>query len=379
MSNSYKYKNSDLQNMNYSNLTKLIYQELSWLPLYIKEDGKVIRNADNNAEKYILDSLKIMKLKTKDLKGKKIFNIGTGRESRFFASHGADVTHIDIGPESVRELKNWTKKNKLKVTSNQIDIADAEIGKNSFDIIFLSGIYQHIKFPALALVKFINALKKNGLMYMGFYRSGEFKYFIVDAIRYILPLKLMSRVRDINSLLFTFGEHNHYQSSRVMDDFFVPRKHNFHPKDIISDIKLLGGSVHYFDNDFRDYHHKGHSYFSIGGDRIYITKKTNKVTNIDKIKNKLKTLEGKNQIFGIKYKEKLINENIELLKKIKTYFETGFINEINLICLCIGLYQFTRPFEFENSFYFQETKRKGRHEVLNLYLNNFISNFSIKR
>ena len=366
-------------NVDYKNLTKLIYQELSWLPLYIKQDGKVIRNADNNAEKYITDSLKIMKLKTKDLKNKKVFNIGTGRESRFFASHGADVTHIDIGPESVNELKNWTKKHKFKVNTNQIDIADAEIGKNKFDIIFLSGIYQHIKYPALALVKFINALKKNGLMYMGFYRSGEFKYFIVDAIRYILPLKYMSKVRDINSILFTLGEYNHYQSSRVMDDFYVPRKHNFHPKDVISDIKLLGGSVFYFDNDFRDYDHKGHSYFSVGGDRIYITKKSNKVSNLNKIKNKLKTLEGRNQIFEVKYKEDIINENIELFKKIKTYFDTGFINETNLISLSIGLYQFTRPFEFENSYYFQLTKKKDRHEVLNLYLKNFVKNFSIKR
>ena len=366
-------------NVDYKNLTKLIYQELSWLPLYIKQDGKVIRNADNNAEKYITDSLKIMKLKTKDLKNKKVFNIGTGRESRFFASHGADVTHIDIGPESVNELKNWIKKNKFKVNTNQIDIADAEIGKNKFDIIFLSGIYQHIKYPALALVKFINALKKNGLMYMGFYRSGEFKYFIVDAIRYILPLKYMSKVRDINSILFTLGEYNHYQSSRVMDDFYVPRKHNFHPKDVISDIKLLGGSVFYFDNDFRDYDHKGHSYFSVGGDRIYITKKSNKVSNLNKIKNKLKTLEGRNQIFEVKYKEDIINENIELFKKIKTYFDTGFINETNLISLSIGLYQFTRPFEFENSYYFQLTKKKDRHEVLNLYLKNFVKNFSIKR
>ena len=103
------------------------------------------------------------------------------------------------------------------------------------------------------------------------------------------------------------------------------------------------------------------------------------MSNLNKIKKKLKTLEGKNQIFGIKYKENIINENIELLKRIKTYFETGFINETNLICLCIGLYQFTRPFEFENSYYFQQTKKKDRHAVLNLYLKNFIKNFSITR
>ena len=52
-------------------------------------------------------------------------------------------------------------------------------------------------------------------------------------------------------------EINHYQSSRVMDDFYVPRKHNFHPKDIIHDINLLGGEVYNFDNDLRDYNHEG--------------------------------------------------------------------------------------------------------------------------
>ena len=164
-----------------------------------------------------------------------------------------------------------------------------------------------------------------------------------------------------------------------MDDFFIPRKHNFDPKDIISDVKLLGGSIFHFDNDFRDYNHKGHSYFSIGGDRIYITKKNNKITKLNNVKNKLKTLTGRNQIFDVNYKEESINENINLFKRIKTYYETGFIDETNLICLCIGLYQFTRPFEFENSFYFQETKKKDRHSVLNTYLKNFIKNFSIKK
>ena len=122
---------------------------------------------------------------------------------------------------------------------------------------------------------------------MGFYRSGEFKYFIVDAVRYILPLNCMSKVRDINSILFTF-ESTIIINHQMMDDFFVPRKHNFHPNDVIFDIKLLGGAVYHFDNDFRDYDHKGYSYFSIGGDRIYITKKSNKITNLIKIKNKLK-------------------------------------------------------------------------------------------
>ena len=70
------------------------------------------------------------------------------------------MTHMDIGSETVKELKKWSKKNQKDVFSFTSDIKDADLGLNKFDIIFLSGIYQHIDKPALALVKFINALKK---------------------------------------------------------------------------------------------------------------------------------------------------------------------------------------------------------------------------
>jgi len=366
---------------NYKELTEFVYDNLSWGPLYRHKDGKNVSNKDNNSKKYIDETLDIMKIPVSDLKNKRIFNIGSGRESRYLANQGAEVFHVDIAKKSSDALNKWAKENNKNVKSVHGDILDIDIGENKFDIILLFGIYQHIQKPALALVKFINALKKNGLMYMGFYRSGEWRWFLVDTIRYLLnnDFSLIRNISDIFSILFTFNNFNNYSTSRIFDDFYVPKKHTFHPKDIVHDIKLIGGKIFHFDNDFRDYDHKGHSYFSIGGDRIYITKKSNKITNLIKIKNKLKTLEGKNQIFGIKYKEPIINENIELLKRIKTYFDTGFVSEINLISLCIGLYQFTRPFEFENSYYFQQTKKKDRHNLLNLYLKNFIKNFSIKR
>lgn len=67
---------------NYKELTAFIYQDLSWGPLYRKKDGEIVKETDNNAEKYILDSLNILKIKPEELKGKKVFNIGTGRESK---------------------------------------------------------------------------------------------------------------------------------------------------------------------------------------------------------------------------------------------------------------------------------------------------------
>lgn len=378
---------------NYQALTSFIYDEMAWGPLFKKQalgkkDGKTIKNTDNNASNYIKESLKIMKIPLNKLKGKKVFNIGTGRESRFFARYGADVTHLDIGLKVVNELNNWAKKNKKQVKSIHGDILKRNIGENKFDIIFLAGIYQHIEKPALALIKFINSLKPGGLMYMGFYRSGEFKFFIIDAIRHILNKKnwilksskrllkkKMFKFKEINSILFLLSETNHYQSARIMDDFFVPKKHNFNPKDVIHDIKLLKAKVYHFDNDFRDYFHEGKKYFSIGGDRIYISKDKNKIIKKNDVIKKLKTLKGRDQILDVKYKEKIINENIKLIKKIRSFNDKGCISETNIAALCVGLYQLTRPFNFDKSYYYSLILKYGRHKTLNKYLKNFEKNF----
>lgn len=380
----------DFNLKNYKDLTRFIYQDLSWGPLFRKTDGEVISNADNNAEKYIKESLDIMKIKVSDLKDKTVFNIGTGRESRYFAENGANVFHVDIAKDSSDALNKWGKDNKKKVYSQFGDILDVDIGENKYDIIYLNGIYQHIEKPAHALVKLINSLKPNGIMYMGFYRSGEYKFFIVDAIRHLLDFSMIRNVREINTILFTFNKLNHYNSTRVMDDFFIPKKHNFHPKDVIHDLELIGGDIFYFDGDLRDYvheielnsdkktYHQDKGYFSIGGDRIYITKKHDNIKDLESIGSQLKTIKGRDQIFEVKYKEEIINENIEMIKKIRILKDSGFLSNIQIACLAIGLHQFTRPFIFEQSYYYQESLKTGRHKALKEYLKNFLESFSPK-
>lgn len=360
---------------NDTNLTSFIYEDLSWGNLYRVNDGSVKNYKDNNSEKYILESLRVMNIKPKALKGMKVFNVGSGREARYFASNGALVTHLDITKKSGNELKKWAFKNSIEITTINGDITKVEIGENNYDLIFLAGIYQHLNNPALVLVKLMNSLNKNGLMYLGFYRSGEFKYFIVDAIRYIISSKMMSMIRNMNAILFTFSNFEHYQSARVMDDFFVPLKHNFHPIDIIHDVKLLKGDIYYFDGDLREYNHESDEYFSIGGDRIYIKKKHKKIFNINNVKEKLKTIYGKNQLFDVSYKEEIINENIELISKIRILNKNGFISDINVATLAIGLYQFTRPHNFKKNYFLEKTKKLGRHCALNKYLKNFLSSF----
>lgn len=360
--------------MEYNHFTSFVYSFLSWTSLYKDKDGEVIKDADNNAAKYINETLNLIGIKENDLKGKKVFNIGTGREARFFASKGSEVFHVDLAKDAVNNFKKWAKENSHKVTSINDNINNVDIGENQFDIVFLSGIYQHIDKPANALVKFVNSIKPDGVIFLGFYRSGEYKYFVIDAIRYLLEFDMMKKMRDINAIINTFSETKHYQIAR-MADLFIPRKFNFHPNDIIRDIKTCGGEILNFDDDFRDYNHENFDYFSIGGDRIYITKKDDTIIKLNEVENNLCTNEGIDQLFGIDYKDELIKENIEMLKDIKTYYKTGFIEDYHIISLCISLYQTTRPYIQEYSYYYQEAKKRGRHKTINKILSNFIKNF----
>ena len=101
-----------------------------------------------------------------------------------------------------------------------------------------------------------------------------------------------------------------------MDDFFVPKKHNFHPRDVIADIKTLNGKVFYFDNDFRNYNHEGKNISQLVAIE-FILQKSSKIINSKKILSSLKTKKGKDQILDVKYSEKIINENLKLIKKIR--------------------------------------------------------------
>ena len=71
-----------LNRNNYNELTKLIYQDLAWGPLYKKNDGAYIKDTDNKSEIYIKQSLKIMKIPIRHLKNKKVFKSTIFRGTR---------------------------------------------------------------------------------------------------------------------------------------------------------------------------------------------------------------------------------------------------------------------------------------------------------
>ena len=71
-------------------------------------------------------------------------------------------------------------------------------------------------------------------------------------------------------------------------------------------------------------------------------------------------------------------KKLKMIKKIRILKESGFINNTQIASLAIGLHQFTRPFIFDQSYYYQESLKLGRHNALKKYLSNFLNSFSPK-
>ncbi len=363
---------------NYRETTAFIYGSQTWGALFPDGDGEHIAFTDNNCRRYIEESLAVMKITTDDMHSMKVFNIGTGREARIFRDLGAKfVTHFDIAPESVAATQRYIAAHCPETMESVCgDIQEYAGPLEEYDIIFLAGIYQHLEVPARGLINLMRMLKNGGKMYMGFYRSGEWKYFIGDTIRYLLEPRLLQMAKDCLAISCCFAEPVHYQAVRALDDFFVPCAHKFHPDDVIHDIRRLGGEVWHIDDDRREYHHESNTYFSIGADRIYV-RKTGQTPVVDPavLLSELRTRCGRDQMTGVSYIEPVINENLELVRSIKCNHEYGVVSDQQVVMLAVGMYQLTRPFVPEQNEYYQATVRDGRHATLNRYLKNFVRNY----
>ena len=67
-----------------------------------------------------------------------------------------------------------------------------------------------------------------------------------------------------------------------------------------------------------------------------------------------------------------------MIKSLSTsYFQVECNIQTNIAALCVGLYQLTRPFNFEKSYYYSLVLKNGRHKTLNKYLKNFLKNFTL--
>lgn len=388
----------------YSDKTGFIYGKLSWGKLFHSDAYTVDGISECNKSflgelsrmSYIDHSLKVLGIEKKDLSKLSIFNVGTGREAIYLAKLGAkEVTHMDISAPNVKKTNAFILENNIKnLISINGDLQEYRLPQNKYDLIFLAGIYQHLNTPAKGLINISQSMKLGGKLYMGWYRSGEWRWFICELIRRLVNPSMSKQVEIQTAINQCFGSSHAWQVSRIMDDFFIPAHHEFHPKQIKDDAALCGLKIINMDNDYREYSHEvtplqgqdysrdsaildpdktgkvSLDYFSLGADRAYFEK----ITEVNDVSlENMQTTIGIDQFEGINYKEDIIKENIKLCYEVKQLHSNGYFSDQDIVSIAINLYRFTRPTEADYDSYYNKSLQLGRHEVLNRFFKNLIS------
>jgi len=172
-----------------------------------------------------------------------MMDVGIGRQAiAMMLLNAKSVTHFDISKENTGRFKKLLRRyyNGRPIESVCADLCVTSPPKESFDFVYLNGIVHHFSNTARGLRNCANAVRKNGKIWVYFYRSGTFKWFVCSMIRSLLSVKQINRYFLSSALIYSGGDINNVVTSRIMDDFFVPYIYLYTPFDYINFMKLLG-------------------------------------------------------------------------------------------------------------------------------------------
>ncbi len=178
-----------------------------------------------------------------DMENLDIMDVGTGRQALCFALLKAkSVHHFDISKEHVTRFSKLisSKYQDLPLTTTNIDICTDSLPSEKFDFVYLNGIAHHFSNTAVGLKNCASSVKPNGRIWVYFYRSGTFKWFVCDMIRRLLNAKDLDDSFIASSLIYSEGRLDDPVVSCIMDDFFAPYIHLYSPFEYINFMAELG-------------------------------------------------------------------------------------------------------------------------------------------
>jgi len=200
--------------------------------------------SESRGEASVRRGLKRMGLEPADVAGRRVMDVGTGLYGLGFRRLGAVVEHRDISIRTVNALNAYAKDRRYtNLTSTPTDICAGELPEDHFDLVYLSGIYMVFEEPSRALFYLSRALKEGGYLYIDVYRSGMWRWFVVDVLRRIagesLLYDVLSRFTEFCALAEPRSFHLR-QVEMLIDDLFVQNLHLLHPSDLKADGEELG-------------------------------------------------------------------------------------------------------------------------------------------
>jgi len=243
-------------------------------------------------------------------------NVGTGRESLALSQLGAkEVFHYDISKEHVDRFKKLLSKKfkKLKIVSKNADLCKYKLPKNKFDFVYLNGIVHHFANVQDGLLNCSNSVKDGGFIWVYFYRSGTFKWFVCQMIRELIDVYSYNEFFLNLSNIYGDGDTSNLLVSRIMDDFYAPYIHLYNLNNYKNFMESIGFKAYKYVNsksnknvDHKNLHHSA----------IIVFKKIKNMQKINKLYN-LKPETSINQLDKKLYKSRKIHKIIDLFNKIK--------------------------------------------------------------
>ena len=320
----------------------------------------------NELKKIVLKDLKNGKINN-NLKDKIIMDVGTGRQSLALSLLGAKkVYHYDISSEHVEKFQNILRNNfsKLNIISENKNIVKDKLPTEKFDIVFLNGIIQHFSSVKVGLFNCANSVKVGGRIWCYFYRSGTFRWFVVEMIRKITKYINLIDFFKSSSILYNLGSTSSPTVSEVMDDLYVPFINLYTPKQYINFMRELGFRIHQKINlkNLRDIDHFNHH------SSVIVFEKLNRTPKLNNIKNN-NLLNKKNLINQLNKKNYSKNSEIyhcvvlfeKIVKKI-----TKKTSKILLFSLCLELHRISNKLFYEGK-EFPPDYKKLKHLLDNFY------------
>jgi SAM-dependent methyltransferase len=179
-----------------------------------------------------------MKIDVSSLRNKHVLDVGTGLYGLGFNSFGALVDHRDISQATVSSLNAFISEKKVRgISSTLTDLVNDGLPEDIYDVVYLSGIFQHFSDPIAAIANISRSMKSGGLLYLDFYRSGRWRWFVVETIRSMVRRKDLSDTLSLWLNVVALGRRDAFDLPQVeffVDDVFVEHLHLAQSEDVIN-------------------------------------------------------------------------------------------------------------------------------------------------
>ncbi len=178
------------------------------------------------------------------VKGKRVLDVGTGLYGLGLRRLGAIVEHHNVATNTIDAINRYAaEKGYRDIRALATNLVEDPLPADHFDLVYLSGIFMVFAHPDRALANLARGLKVGGHLYLDVYRSGMWRWFVVDVLRKIADRSMLFDTLGRFTELCAYGDRKSFHLRQVellIDDLFVDDLHLFTCNDVAADAQHLG-------------------------------------------------------------------------------------------------------------------------------------------